>query len=188
MPAHAANDALKLSCRHSFANEPGGMYIILYLTFHNSGTTPLDVITCVPDPLFTFSKGALSVHLSGDWTEKDEESGMFPIRERLLPRRLDSGATATIAFQYHAAFYKSFPEITNDSPVICSYRVSEEYSRRYGVWGGRLEVKSAFDPFYEKQKTEQTRPANPRPFGTSGMSPANSASRAGDMPEASGDS
>ena len=30
--------------------------------------------------------------------------------------------------------------------------------------------------------------ANPRPFGTSGMSPADSASRAGDTPEASGDS
>ena len=36
--------------------------------------------------------------------------------------------------------------------------------------------------------TEQTGPANHRPFGTSGMAPAYSASRAGAMPEASGDS
>jgi hypothetical protein len=39
-----------------------------------------------------------------------------------------------------------------------------------------------------KQKVEQTGPANHRPFGTSGMAPADSASRAGAMPEASGDS
>jgi len=39
-----------------------------------------------------------------------------------------------------------------------------------------------------KQKVEQTRPANPRPFGTSDMLPADSASRAGNTPEASGDS
>ncbi len=37
-------------------------------------------------------------------------------------------------------------------------------------------------------KSEQASPANHRPFGTSGMSPADSASRAGDTPEASGDS
>jgi len=35
-------------------------------------------------------------------------------------------------------------------------------------------------------KIEQSGPDNPRPCGTSGMSPADSASRAGDMPEASG--
>ncbi len=39
-----------------------------------------------------------------------------------------------------------------------------------------------------RKSTEQTRAANPRPCGTSGMSPADSASRAGDTPEASGDS
>lgn len=39
-----------------------------------------------------------------------------------------------------------------------------------------------------KNETEQTDGANPRPCGTSGMSPADSASRAGVMPEASGDS
>jgi hypothetical protein len=187
MPAHAASNALKLSCRHSFAGKPGGMFIILYLTFHNSGTTHLDVITCVPDPIFTFSKGALSLHLSGDWTESEAESEKFPIRERLLPRRLDPGATTTIAVQYQAVIFNSFPDITEETPVICSYRVGEEYSRRYGVWSGRLEAKSAFDPFYEKQKTEQPPPANPRSFGTSGMAPADSASRADVMPEASRD-
>jgi hypothetical protein len=39
-----------------------------------------------------------------------------------------------------------------------------------------------------KNKVEQTGPANHRPFVTSGMAPADSASRAGAMPEASGDS
>ena len=42
--------------------------------------------------------------------------------------------------------------------------------------------------FIEKVKCEQTGPANHRPSGTSGMPPADSASRAGAMPEASGDS
>lgn len=39
-----------------------------------------------------------------------------------------------------------------------------------------------------KQKCEQTDAANRHPSGTSGMAPADSASRAGAMPEASGDS
>ena len=39
-----------------------------------------------------------------------------------------------------------------------------------------------------KKKAQQANPANRHPFGTSGMSPADSASRAGDTPEASGDS
>jgi len=38
------------------------------------------------------------------------------------------------------------------------------------------------------QKSEQTGPANHRPSGTSVMAPADPASRAGAMPEASGDS
>jgi len=38
------------------------------------------------------------------------------------------------------------------------------------------------------EESEQTGPANPRPSGTSGMAPADSASRAGDTPEASRDS
>ena len=40
----------------------------------------------------------------------------------------------------------------------------------------------------DKDKSEQTDPANRHPFGTSGMAPADPASRAGAMPEASGDS
>lgn len=36
------------------------------------------------------------------------------------------------------------------------------------------------------ESSEQNGPDNPRPCGTSGMSPADPASRAGDMPEASG--
>jgi len=40
----------------------------------------------------------------------------------------------------------------------------------------------------QKNEAEQTSPANHRPFGTSGMSSADSASRAEAMPEASGDS
>ena len=39
-----------------------------------------------------------------------------------------------------------------------------------------------------KKLSEQTSPANPRPFGTSGTASAGSATRAEDMPEASGDS
>ncbi len=41
---------------------------------------------------------------------------------------------------------------------------------------------------HENQKCEQASPANHRPSGTSGMPPADPASRAGDTPEASGDS
>ena len=44
-----------------------------------------------------------------------------------------------------------------------------------------------FEP-QQNTKAEPTDGANPRPFGTSGMSPAHSAARAGAMPEASGDS
>jgi len=39
-----------------------------------------------------------------------------------------------------------------------------------------------------EQEVEPTSPANPRPFGTSGMASADSASRAEAMLEASGDS
>jgi len=42
--------------------------------------------------------------------------------------------------------------------------------------------------FSMRNKAEQTSPANHRPFGTSGTAPASSASRAGAVPEASGDS
>jgi len=41
---------------------------------------------------------------------------------------------------------------------------------------------------YDIKEAEQTSPANHRPFGTSGMAPADPASRAGATPEASGDS
>ena len=40
----------------------------------------------------------------------------------------------------------------------------------------------------QKEEIEQADPANRHPSGTSGMAPADSASRAGAMPEASGDS
>jgi len=39
-----------------------------------------------------------------------------------------------------------------------------------------------------KEKSQQTSPANHRPFGTPGMASADSAARAEAMPEASGDS
>ena len=41
---------------------------------------------------------------------------------------------------------------------------------------------------YKQKEIEQTDAANRHPSGTSGMSPANPASRTGDTPEASGDS
>jgi len=42
--------------------------------------------------------------------------------------------------------------------------------------------------YQQRKEAEQASPANHRPFGTSGMASANSASRAEAMPEASGDS
>lgn len=151
LPLQAAGDALQLSCRHTFAKEPGGLYIILYLTFHNTGTKPLDFFTLLQDPLFTFGEGSLSVHLNGDWPENEPGSGLVPIRERLLPRRLESGASTTIAVQYHMAVLISFPDITNDTPVHCSYRVSKDFAQRYSVWSGFLKAKSSFEPFYERE-------------------------------------
>jgi hypothetical protein len=56
-------------------------------------------------------------------------------------------------------------------------------SHEYLVWS--LAESSLF---LNKKEFEQTGAANSRPFGTSVMSPANSASRAGAMPEASGNS
>jgi len=44
------------------------------------------------------------------------------------------------------------------------------------------------DRFEPKNESEQTDGANPRPFGTSVMLPADPAARAGSTPEASGDS
>jgi len=53
----------------------------------------------------------------------------------------------------------------------------------------RFDCFSNMGPKVSKRKKAQlTGPANHRPFGTSGMAPADSASRAGAMPEASGDS
>jgi hypothetical protein len=54
-------------------------------------------------------------------------------------------------------------------------------------FGARIQD-AIWDLHLEEYEIEQTSRPNPCPFGTSGMSPADSASRAGGMPEASGDS
>jgi len=74
--------------------------------------------------------------------------------------------------------------------IVCDnshYRVA---ARSHALIDGRLATFFRTEENKPKEvgETEQTSSANHRPFGTSGMAPADSAPRAGAMPEASGDS
>jgi|GEM_PF-938368 len=69
---------------------------------------------------------------------------------------------------------------------------SESFPHYLAFWIPSILVMLIHAPYFLdprrviKNHAEQSDAANPRPCGTSGMPPANSASRAGDTPEASG--
>lgn len=144
-----ASGDLEMSCRHAFANTSDGTYLVLYVTLRNRGDKPLDVVTCLPSPLFLYDMGGMTVSLTGDWPSDKPNQGETLIRERLMPRTLAPNEFTTFAVQYQMAALSSFPRISEDTPVTCRYGVGEANSKRYGVWGGRMAAKSTLVPFYE---------------------------------------
>jgi len=146
-----ASGDLEMSCRHAFANTSDGTYLVLYVTLRNRGDKPLDVVTCLPSPLFLYDMGGMTVSLAGDWPSDKPDRGETPVRERLMPRTLAPNAFTTFAVQYQTVALSSFPRISRDTPVTCRYGVGEAYSKRYGVWGGRMAAKSILVPFYESE-------------------------------------
>jgi hypothetical protein len=144
-----AESNLEMTCEHTVV--PEMPETILYITLHNKGTEPVDVITCLPSAGVAVRGGAWSFHLQSTWYAEDNGTQAIPIRERLLPVTIPPHQRITFTQRSIGQAFDKIPPIGKDTYVRCVYKVWDRDAKRYGVWGGELSSQSTYVPFYKDQ-------------------------------------
>ena len=146
--AFSADDTLEMTCEHSVFTKMHEL--ILYITLHNKGSKPIDVITYMPEPALATRGGAWMFFLSSDWYAVDRVSDKRPNRERLLPVTLSPNGSTTFTSRY---LMNTFPDLAppnQNTSVGCVYKVEPNDAALYNVWGGSLRAQSTYVPFYKE--------------------------------------
>lgn len=144
-----ASDDLEMTCEHTVV--PENSEVILYVTLRNKASTPVSVVTCLPNTGVAIRGGTWMFSLSSNWYAEGAGSGDTPIRERLLPVTIASNQSCTFTQRFPTNTFKDIPPVNLSTYVACRYGVTEENARRYKIWGGQLTTQSTYVPFYEKK-------------------------------------
>lgn len=144
-----AGDDLEMICEHTVV--PENSEVILYVTLRNKASTPVSVVTCLPNTGVAIRGGTWMFSLSSNWYAEGASSGETPIRERLLPVVIAPNQSCAFTQRFPTNTFKDIPPVNPSTYVACSYGVREEDARRYKIWGGQLTAQSVYVPFYEKK-------------------------------------
>jgi len=144
-----AGNELEMSCEHTIIPETSE--IILYVTLHNKASTPVSIITCLPNSGVAIRGGTWMFSLRSSQYAEGAGVGDIPIRERLLPVVIAPSQSFTFSQRFPTNIFKDLAPLNSSTYVACSYGVMESDARRYKVWGGQLTTQSTYVPFYEKK-------------------------------------
>ena len=145
----SANETLEMTCQHVVF--PKMHELILYVTLHNKGPKPVDVITYMPQPGLATRGGAWMFFLNSDWYAEDSVSEKRPIRERLLPVTLAPNEKTTFTSRYLLSTFPDLAPPNKNTSVACADKVEAQDAALYNVWGGNLSAQSTYAPFYKEK-------------------------------------